>query len=62
MKAGLEAMSSQARGFHPKPDPRDTASADRGQLVYVSGVEKHAAKAIRFLTDWMDEHRESDEH
>jgi RNA polymerase sigma factor (sigma-70 family) len=63
MKAGLEAMSPRRREvFILNRIEGYSFPQIAAQLgITVSAVEKHAAKAILFLTDWMDEHRESDE-
>ena len=63
MKAGLEAMSPRRREVFVLNRIEGYSFpqiADRLGIT-LSMVEKHAAKAILFLTDWMEEATEADE-
>ena len=63
MKTGLEAMSPRRREVfilnriegYSFPQIADRLG------ISLSAVEKHAAKAILFLTDWMDDEMRADE-
>jgi RNA polymerase sigma-70 factor (ECF subfamily) len=63
MKAGLEAMSPRRREVFVlnRIEGYSFPQIASKLGITLSAVEKHAAKAILFLTDWMDEQRESDE-
>jgi RNA polymerase sigma factor (sigma-70 family) len=57
MKAGLEAMSPRRREVFilNRIEGYSFPQIAERLGVTVSAVEKHAAKAILFLTDWMDD-------
>lgn len=63
MKAGLEAMSPRRREvFVLNRIEGYTFPQIAARLgITLSAVEKHAAKAILFLTDWMDDAMEAEE-
>ncbi|MGH7105393.1 MAG: RNA polymerase sigma factor [Acetobacteraceae bacterium] len=63
MKAGLEAMSPRRREVFilNRIEGYSFPQIAKRLGITVSAVEKHAAKAILFLTDWMDEAKREDE-
>lgn len=63
MKAGLEAMSPRRREVFilSRIEGYSFPQIAERLGITLSMVEKHAAKAILFLTDWMDEAAESEE-
>lgn len=63
MKAGLEAMSPRRREVFilNRIEGYSFSQIAERLGITLSMVEKHAAKAILFLTDWMDEATEANE-
>lgn len=63
MKAGLEAMSPRRREVFILNRIEGYSFPQIAQRlgITLSAVEKHAAKAILFLTDWMDDEMRVDE-
>ena len=63
MKAGLEAMSPRRREVFVLNRIEGYSFPQIAERlgITLSMVEKHAAKAILFLTDWMDDAAEVDE-
>jgi RNA polymerase sigma factor (sigma-70 family) len=63
MKAGLEAMSPRRREVFILNRIEGYSFPQIAQRlgITLSMVEKHAAKAILFLTDWMDDGTEAEE-
>ena len=63
MKAGLEAMSPRRREVFVlnRIDGYSFPQIAERLGITLSMVEKHAAKAILFLTDWMDDESEANE-
>lgn len=62
MRAGLEAMSPRRREIFVlnRIEGYSLPQIAKQLGITLSAVEKHLAKALLFLTDWMDEDRESD--
>ena len=63
MKAGLEAMSPRRREVFVMNRIEGYSFPQIAERlgISLSAVEKHAAKAILFLTDWMDDEKKADE-
>lgn len=63
VKAGLEAMSPRRREVFilNRIEGYSFPQIAERLGITVSAVEKHAAKAILFLTDWMDDGKREDE-
>lgn len=63
MKAGLEAMTPRRREVFilNRIEGYSFPQIAERLGITLSAVEKHAAKAILFLTDWMDDPKRADE-